>query len=61
MPFETVVAGTSVRGASSLRQPGMNLADAAEQILREHGEGRPMHYRTIAERAIDASSSHREV
>lgn len=33
----------------------MNLADAAERILREQGEGRPMHYRTIAERAIDAS------
>ena len=33
----------------------MNLADAAERILREQGEGRPMHHRTIAERAIDAS------
>lgn len=31
----------------------MNLADAAEAILRKHGEGRPMHYRTIAGLAID--------
>jgi hypothetical protein len=32
----------------------MNLADAAVEILRRHGAGRPMHYRKIAELALEA-------
>lgn len=32
----------------------MNLADAAAEILRRHGAGRPMHYRKIAELALEA-------
>lgn len=31
----------------------MNLADAAVEILRRHGAGRPMHYRRITELALD--------
>jgi hypothetical protein len=30
----------------------MNLAEAAVEVLRRHGAGRPMHYRTIAELAL---------
>ena len=32
----------------------MNLGDAAEIILREKGDGRPMHYRTITDLALEA-------
>jgi HJR/Mrr/RecB family endonuclease len=32
----------------------VNLADAVEAILREHGDGRPMHYRGITDLALEA-------
>jgi restriction system protein len=30
----------------------LNFADAAEEILRRHSKGAPMHYREITDRAV---------
>jgi len=53
-PFPTPEGATSAAlpiGADS--DPSLSFTDAAEQVLAQFGSGRPMHYRTITQRALE--------
>jgi restriction system protein len=41
-----------------MRDKGLTFLDAAEQVLRADGEGRPMHYQEIARLAVDRGLVH---